>query len=122
MSNRSYVLYAATMALVMTVFMLVFRSGAAQATMLYSIDVDNDRLVKVNSQTGAVVTVGGLGIDVAGAELAITQGRLFMLEGLMSPVLHEIDRSTGQVISSTGVTTPGSFTLAEGLVGLLESE
>lgn len=79
---------------------------AAQAVPLYSVDVAIERLVRLDSVTGAVTDVGALGRDVHDIDLALTaDGRLWGLDSQYTTRvdLWEIDKLTGAVISSVQV-------------------
>ena len=82
---------------------------------LYSVDVNTDELVQINSVTGAVSVIGSLGMDAHDIDLTLTSnGQLFGLNtALTSGVdLWTIDRTTGAVDTTTKVT---GIIFAEGL-------
>lgn len=58
----------------------LFTTTAAQAILLFSIDTENDRLMQLDSATGAVTDIGPLGDDAFDIDLALTEdGRLWGL-------------------------------------------
>ena len=82
---------------------------------LYSVDVDTDELVQINSITGAVSVIGSLGMDASDIDLTLTSnGQLFGLNAtLTSGVdLWTINRTTGAANTIAKVT---GIIYAEGL-------
>jgi len=97
----------------------VLGAAGAQAVPLFAVNVTTDQLVRIDSTTGVVSVVGSLGINALDIDLARTaDGRLWGLNSnFLSRVdLHEINTTTGAVISSVQVTLGGNgIVSAEGL-------
>lgn len=90
-------------------FNLLLHNSGFAAT-LFSVDVQGDQLVKVNSVTGTVSVVGPLGIDVSGVDLATIGNAVYMLginnDVETSPKLYQLDLVTGSAIFLADVNTP----------------
>ena len=115
--NRSVRLVRAVLlgASVLIVPVLFLSVGTAQAGSLFSVDVLANRLVLIDTETGAVDEVGGLGVDVNDVNLALVGGSLLMLDkSTENPVLRTINPATGAVVSSVAIVTPGINTGVEG--------
>lgn len=96
----------------------LFAATQAYAIPLFSVNTASDQLVRIDSTTGAVTTVGSLGQNALDIDLALTaDGRLWGLNSGGGRVdIWEIDKNTGALISSYQVfdgATPVMF--AEGL-------
>lgn len=81
---------------------LLVLSQPAVAVPLFSIDTAANTLVRIDSTTGVVSTVGALGQDARDVDLTLTaDGRLWGLNSGGSNVsIWEIDKITGAVLSS----------------------
>jgi hypothetical protein len=95
-------------------------AGAAQGAVFFSVDNVSDRLVLVNTETGAVTPVAPLGMDAGDAELACAGGYLYALHSHLEDVrLMQIDPADGQVLSVVNVTLNGApLWYAEGLAAI----
>ena len=92
-----------------------FSSGTAHAASLFSVDVLSDKLVSIDTQTGAIEEVGSLGVDVTDLNLVLVGGSLLMLDkSTENPVLRTVNPATGAVVSSVAIVTPGINTGVEG--------
>lgn len=94
----------------------------AAALTFYSIDVTNDQLVTIDSATGAVTTVGAIGYNFVGAQLAWLGGSLYatnLPQCVNSTIdLVKIDPATGAKISQTRVKVGASDLVASAADGL----
>ena len=96
---------------------MLWSGHAAQAGPFFSIDSATDELVRFDSTTGAVTVVGALGTDVGDVDLTRTaDGRLWGINSIFGDRvdLHEINTTTGAVLSTTQVNLSG-IQNAEGL-------
>lgn len=97
----------------------VLGSAASTAAPLFSVDSATNDLVRIESTTGAVTVVGGLGVNAFNMDLTRTaDGRLWGLNSRFGNRvdLHEINTATGAVISTVQVTLGGNgLVSAEGL-------
>ncbi len=93
-------------------------SPRADAALLYSVNVNTDELVQLDSDTGTVVNIGSLGFNALDVDLATVGNRLFALNSdfLNRVDLHELNPFTGDALSSNQVMLGASAVLnAEGL-------
>lgn len=87
--------------------LLVLAAGPAAAATLYSIDVNTDQLVTIDTATGAITTVGAIGHNFSGVSLAWLGGHLYATT--LPPCattfvdLVKIDPSTGAKVSQVRV-------------------
>ena len=97
----------------------VLATPEAAAESLYSVDVDGDNLMLLDSVTGVAIEIGALGDDALDIELALTlDGRLWGLNtgSGIGVDLWEIDRVSGAILSSVQVFEGATaVTRAEGL-------
>jgi hypothetical protein len=78
-------------------------AGITIATPLYSVDVNTDELVQIDSLTGAVAVIGSLGMDAQDIDLTLTDsGQLF---GLNSVIGSHVDLWTIDLITGAVDTT-----------------
>ena len=88
------------------------------AGLLYSIDVDSDELVTINTTTGEVSVIGSLGQNVIRSDLTLLGSDLFSLEFVNSSAinLHTINPLTGMIVNTVAVSLAGTTIVnAEGL-------
>ncbi len=88
---------------------------------LYSVNSVTDELVRIDTETGSITTVGAIGHEMRGTDLTYLNGLLygvtqkspgFNLDGM---TLVAIDPITGAKVSSVDVRLDGSEVFAEGL-------
>jgi hypothetical protein len=100
---------------------------------LFSVDVETDRLVRIDDATGEVTPVGPLGVNMGNVELAWSGGVLYMLSsgnGGFPVRLYELNTATGQAAALPILTIPGEiYEVAEGfaadptgLIGVFDTE
>lgn len=84
--------------------------SAARAVSLFSVDVNSDSLVKIDSETGAVSVVGSLQFDATSTDLASFNNRLFILDTVFQNRvdIYEVNPSTAQTVSSAQVLLNGN--------------
>jgi hypothetical protein len=112
---------------------LIVGSCACVAGDLFTVDVEADRLVRMDDTTGVVTPVGPLGVDMGNVELAWSGGVLYMLSsgnGGFPVRLYEIDTATGAATALPEFAIPGNIIEvaeglaadADGLIGVFDTE
>ena len=75
-----------------------------------SVDIANDELVSIDAESGAVTTVGPLGVNVENVKLVRYEGQLIMLDagiGSGSVMLYNVNESTGSATAIAPLSLPG---------------
>ncbi|MHC4976900.1 MAG: hypothetical protein ACYTF7_09895, partial [Planctomycetota bacterium] len=92
------------------VLLALFYTPCASAQWLFSYDVTNERLVRINEITGEVLPVSDMtdaippGVGIA--SLSVHQGQLYFLgyEFEVQTWLFNVNALTGEIVSTTEVT------------------
>ena len=87
-------------------WLFVIGTSKALAVSLYTIDITNDNLVRIDSTSGSVSNIGPLGFNATRIDLALTSdGRLWGLNTIFGSRvdLLEIDKTTGAVLSEVQI-------------------
>jgi len=97
---------------------LLFPLPAFASGVLYSVDIDSENLVTVETATGSVQIVGNTGADMHGISLTCAEGVLYGNNTFVDSHadLVQFDRSDGSILWSNRITVGGaSVTLSEAL-------
>ncbi|MCH2169497.1 hypothetical protein MK489_01835, partial [Myxococcota bacterium] len=80
-------------------------AASATATIVYSIEKQNDDLVTINTENGQVSVVASLGFNADNIDLTRVNGKLYGLDihYPVSQTLYEINTTNGSVISSVSL-------------------
>ncbi len=84
---------------------IFFLAQTANAEIFFSVEVNDDQLVAIDSDTGRVTVVGPIGVPISSVDLTTVGNRLFALDTFFenSVDLHELNPATGASISSVPV-------------------